>query len=53
MCPARAPAWHTRVEQAVTQFTGSVWDSIVAVGSLALMDNRLGGNPALGRGANK
>lgn len=46
------PAWHTYVEQAVTQLSGFVWDSIVAVGSLALMDNRLGGNSALGRGAN-
>lgn len=53
MPPARAwqPGRHT--EQAVTQLTRFVWDSIVAVGSLAVMDNQLGGNSAPGRGANK
>lgn len=40
-------------EQAVTHLTRFVWDSIVAVGSFAVMDNQLGGNSAPGRGANK
>lgn len=40
-------------EQAVTHLTSFVWDSIVAVGSFAMMDNQLGGNSAPGRGANK
>lgn len=50
---ARAGEAGSQHRQAVTQLTRFVWDSSVAVGSFAVMDNQLGGNSALGRGANK
>lgn len=51
--PARAGSLAGSREPPVTQLTRFVWDSIVPVGSFAVMDNQLGGNSAPGRGANK
>lgn len=50
---ARAGEAGSQHSQAVTHLTRFVWDSSVAVGCFAVMDNQLGGNSALGRGANK